>query len=154
MSCLQTHTSCTVSAGLPPQNFKLYDQNSNLYYDGTSPSSGFTTTGAPCGTFPTAPCVLHLNLTWHPQCDTTTNIDPTCLAPYVQIQGAYTYSGPTMTSLNWSNYNFLFGHAVERTLNSNLPCPNPYVGPACVSPKQLVCVGPFPGNWTCYYFAP
>ena len=151
MACLISQTSCTLASSSQPQNFKLYDQNAGLNYDGTSSTSGFTTNGVLCNNYPTAPCVLHLNLTWHPICETSTNIDPTCLAPYIQIKGDYVYHGSLPTPVNWDAYSFLYVKAVPRPASLNAPCPNPPVGPPCTAPNVWVCVAP--STWKCLNIA-
>lgn len=150
MSCLQNQTSC--SGILAPQNFKLYSQNGSLFYDATDSSSGFTANGASCSGFGSdANCSVQLSLLWLPQCDINSNLDPNCLAPFLQIQGSYNYNGSLPIHLNWSNYNFQFGRAVSRNLASVArPCPNAPVG---MCANTWVCMGP-PNFWECHVFAP
>ncbi len=154
MNCLQTHSSCTATANLGPQTFKLYDQNSNLYYDGINALSGFTASGSTCNSFSnSADCVLHLDLSWKPQCDAASSLDPNCLSPYVQILGSYSYLGPSTVSFNWAHYNFQYGRATPRLPSSALPCLDAPPAGGCNAPKIWVCMPP-PSYWECHLLTP
>ena len=63
--------NCTSGTSCPSSTvFPIYDGRDQLYYDSLNPAAGFSYSGEPCTTYPSADCPIRAHITFTPTCMT------------------------------------------------------------------------------------
>jgi hypothetical protein len=139
--CLVSLTDCNpaklANTDYAPGPFRVHNASGGLFFDGIDPGNGFTQGGARCNDYPSAGCVLRVQLSWHPLCSPDTDASHPCLVPQIEVLATtfYTPPGPNgRFPFNPQNYGF----SIIKTLSApgadfNGPASQPTASPVPIA---------------------
>jgi prepilin-type N-terminal cleavage/methylation domain-containing protein len=115
MTSSKSSFNCTSGSSCPNSNvFPIYDGRDQLYYDSSNPAAGFSYSGEPCTTYPSATCPIRAHITFSPLC-------MTCNPKQINVNAIFS------SSTNGEIFNAMSGHNFNMVKNIEGCGPNEFM---------------------------